>query len=159
MNLTTGSKLTRVKRAPFSRDVSSIRGYRVTNEGEVYFRLWGEGFDPDDVTALLGIEPTKTELKGDPIPRHASWNVSEGKLEADVIDVYEMSSALVKRLEPVAENIVEAMKKYGLQAVLQVVLSVTSDDSKPTPAIGFESNVVSFLSAIGASIDVDTYRK
>ena len=131
----------------------------MTNEGEVYFRLWGEDFDPDDVTTLLGIEPTKTELKGDPIPRHTSWKLSGGKLESDVIDVYEMASALARKLAPVAENIIEAMKQHELQAVFQVVLWVTSDDSKPTPAIGFEPNVISFLSTIGASIDVDTYRK
>ena len=131
----------------------------MTNEGEVYVRLQGENFNPADVTALLGLEPTKTERKGDPIPRHTSWILSEGKLEADVIDVYEMSSALVRKLEPVAEHIVEAIRRYELEAVLQVVLWVTSDESKPTPAIGFEPNVISFLSTIGASIDVDTYRK
>jgi uncharacterized protein (DUF1499 family) len=73
------------------------------------------------------------------------WKLSEGRLETDVIDVYEMSSALVKNLEPVAGKIIEVIERYDLKAVLQIVLWVASDESKPTPAIGFEPHVISFL--------------
>lgn len=42
--------------------------------------------------------------------------------------------------------------------VLQVVLRISMDDTKPTPAIGFDAEVIEFLFSVGASIDVDTYR-
>jgi hypothetical protein len=129
------------------------------NEGEVYFGLFGDDFDPDEVTALVGIEPTKTARKGNPIPKQASWILSTGMIEDDVIDVYEMSSEIIEKLEPLKNQIIEVMKKYELEAVLEVVLKVTSDDSKSTPAIGFEANVIKFLSDVDAFIDVDTYRK
>ena len=130
-----------------------------TNEGKVYFGLFGNDFDPNEVTALLGIQPTKTAEKRNPIPKRASWILSTGKIEADIIDVYEMSSEIIEKLEPLKSQIIEAMNKYKLEAVLEVVLTVTSDDSKSTPAIGFEVNVIKFLSDVGAFIDVDTYRK
>jgi len=42
--------------------------------------------------------------------------------------------------------------------VLEVVLRITLDETKSTPAIGFDSRVISFLNRVGASIDIDTYR-
>jgi hypothetical protein len=45
-----------------------------------------------------------------------------------------------------------------LEAVLEVVLTITLDETKSTPAIGFDSRVISFLHEVGASIDIDTYR-
>jgi len=41
---------------------------------------------------------------------------------------------------------------------LEVVLTVTPDDSKSTPAIGFESEVIAFVHKVVATIDIDTYR-
>ncbi len=128
------------------------------NEGEVYFALIGDEFEPDEVTKIIGIEPSRTWRKGNPIPRCTSWVYSTGMVEDEVVDVFEMSSSLVAKLAPQAEKIIEAKEMYGLRAVLEVVLTVTQDDSKSTPAIGFESEVIAFLHKVGATIDIDTYR-
>ena len=130
----------------------------MTDVAEVYFALYGNDFDPDQVTRLVGMEPSSVRRQGKPVPKHSSWNVSSGRIENDVIDVYEMSNALVARLRPYEENIAAAKRQFKLQAVLQVVLWITAEESKSTPAIGFESEVISFLNSVGASIDVDTYR-
>ena len=45
-----------------------------------------------------------------------------------------------------------------VEAVLEVVLWITMDETKSTPAIGFDADVLSFVVAVGATIDVDTYR-
>ena len=131
----------------------------MTNEGEVYFGLYGEDFDPNEITTIIGIEPTSAQRKGNPIPKSTSWKLSVGKIESDLIDVYEMSSKLIEKLKPHKTKIISAISKHQLQAVLQVVLWVSSDDSVPTPAIGFEADSINFISSIGASIDIDTYRK
>ena len=130
----------------------------MTNEGEVYFSLYGGDFDPDEVTRLIGFNPTSIHRKAKVRPRHSSWDVSSGKIENEIIDVYEMSSALVSRLQPYAEKILTAKRQLKLEAVLEVVLWITTDDSVSTPAIGFTSEVISFLNTVGASIDIDTYR-
>ena len=69
-----------------------------------------------------------------------------------------MSSALIARLAPWADKIASARQELGLDAVLEVVLWISTDESKPTPAIGFDHEVISFLQKVGAKIDVDTYR-
>ncbi len=128
----------------------------MTNEGEVYFGLWGADFDP--ALLSLGVEPTEIQRKGDPRPKRSSWVLSIGNVRADFIDVYEMSSALIAKLEPHADRIIKAMKEHSLEAVLEVVLTITPNDQISTPAIGFDSHVISFLNKVGASIDIDTYR-
>lgn len=130
----------------------------MTNEAEVYFALYGNEFDPDAVTRLIGIAPTTTKLKKDPIPKHTWWKYSLGKVENDVIDIYDMSATLVAKLRPHEEKIALAKNTLGLNAVLSVVLWITSDETKSTPAIGFDENVISFLNSVGATIDIDTYR-
>ena len=129
----------------------------MTNEAEVYFALFGGDFDPDAVTRRVGIEPTSTKRKSDPRPRHSIWLVSSGRVVSDIIDVYQMSSSVVSRLEPFADRISNTREELGLKAVLEVVLWISTDESKSTPALGFDSGVISFLQSVGATIDVDTY--
>jgi hypothetical protein len=130
----------------------------VTNEGEVYFTLFGDDFDPSEVTRLVGLEPTSTRRKGNPIPKHTWWKVSTGKTEGELVDIYEMSSALVEKLTPQTQGILRATHELKLEAILEVVLYISMNESVSTPAIGFTPEVISFLSAVGASIDIDTYR-
>jgi uncharacterized protein DUF4279 len=103
----------------------------MSNEGEVYFGLFGDDFDPASLS--IGIAPTRTRRKA-------------------------MASTLVGALEPHADRVLEAKRAFGLEAVLEVVLTITRDQAKSTPAIGFDSRVIAFLHRIGASIDIDTYR-
>jgi hypothetical protein len=131
-------------------------GGTVSNEGEVYFALFGDDFDPGALS--IGVSPTRIRRKGNSVPKHSSWIYSTGKRRDELVDVYEMASLLVASLEPCAEQIIQAKRMYALEAVLEVVLTITPDETKSTPAIGFDSNVIAFLHRVGASIDVDTYR-
>ena len=126
------------------------------NQGRVYFGLFGSDFNPEALD--LGIRPTETRRRGDPRPKLSSWILSTDKVVSDVVDIYSMSSALVASLTPHVENIVAAMKTHKLEAVLEVVLTISPDDSVSTPAIGFDAVVVAFVAKVGGSIDVDTYR-
>lgn len=128
------------------------------NEGEVYFCLFGDEFDPELISKEIGIEPTRIKYKGVPIPKQSSWIYSTGKIKHEIIDVYQMASSVVAVLAPYAENIRLVKERYTLDAVLEVVLTVTPDDSISTPAIGFDLDVIEFLYKVGGTIDVDTYR-
>jgi hypothetical protein len=131
----------------------------MTNKAEVYFALYGSEFAPEEATRRIGLEPTSIKRKGEPKTRkHSFWQISAGRIEGDIIDIYEMSSALVAQLAPCAEKIASTRQELGLEAVLEVVLWISTDESKSTPAIGFDHAVISFLQKVGATIDIDTYR-
>jgi hypothetical protein len=128
----------------------------VPNQGRVYFGLFGDNFDPDSLN--IGVAPTETRRRGDPRPKYSSWILSGDKVVSDLIDVYAMSIAVVELLSPCEEKIVSAMTQHSLEAVLEVVLTISPDESVSTPVIGFDVGVISFLARVGASIDIDTYR-
>ncbi|MBM0140909.1 DUF4279 domain-containing protein [Pseudomonas cannabina] len=135
----------------------------MTTSGEVYFAMYGDNFEPDDVTADIGLTATDFFRKGPrspdaPLRRNSCWSVSNGRMESDLIDVYEMSDALVTQLAPFTAKIVEAKNKFDLRCVFQVVLWIDQDEEAPMPAIGFELPVIDFIRAVGATIDIDTYR-
>jgi hypothetical protein len=92
------------------------------------------------------------------IPKHSSWELSTGKISAEIIDVYEMGESLIAKLAESADAIRSIAAEHNLEATLQVVLTVSPDDRLSTPAIGFSRESIRFLASVGASIDVDTYR-
>jgi hypothetical protein len=136
---------------------------KMKSTGEVYLNLFGDEFNPDEVNEHIGLVGATVRRKGErrpevPLPRVSSWAFSTGKIEDEVIDVYAMSEALITKLAPYVEKIVEVKEKFALTCVLQVVLRIDQDETKSMPAIGFEHAVIDFLNAVGGTIDIDTYR-
>ncbi len=133
-----------------------------TNEGRVYFALDGDNFDPDDITAFLGLEPTSIMRKGSripgKIPKISSWELSTDEIISDYIDVFEMSGKIVSILKPKINLILEAKKQFNVEPRFQIVLTLSMDEEHSTPAIGFEVETTEFLGAIGAFVDIDTYK-
>lgn len=135
----------------------------MTSTGEVYLNLFGDAFNPDEVSQYIGLMGATVRRKGErrpevPLPNVSAWTFSTGKVEDEVIDVYAMSEALITKLAPYVDKIVQVKEKFGLTCVLQVVLWIDQDETKSMPAIGFERDVIDFLNAVGATIDIDTYR-
>jgi len=73
---------------------------------------------------ILAIPSFATCRKGIPLPRCASCKHSTGKVKDDGVDVYEMSSSLIATLAPHAGRIIKAKDIFGLEAVLEVVLTI-----------------------------------
>lgn len=120
-------------------------------------------FEPSHLTEQLGFDPTSAAARGSKdairmIPRCSYWDFSSEPVVGEIVDVYEMSEALVDRLEPFAERIREVTSRLNLSCVLEVVLHISMDDTLSTPAIGFSRRVLKFLDVVGATIDIDTYR-
>jgi len=129
-----------------------------TNEGEVYFALDADDFDLDEVTKYLGIQPTSTMKKGNPIPKNTSWVYSSGKVIQDYIDVYDIASNIITTLEPKTDLIINAINKFNLKPRLEIVLWFTCNEDISTPAIGFDEKTIQFLGKVGAFVDIDTYK-
>lgn len=128
------------------------------NHGEVYFTVFGDEFDPNELTGAIGIEPAAVRIKASHNPKFTSWKLSTGKVSAEVIDVYEMAGQVIDRLAPKAKEIAAFIQGHNLSASLNVVLTISFDEQLSTPAIGLTESMIRFLAEVGAAIDVDTYR-
>ena len=132
------------------------------NIAEVYFGVYGD-FDHADFSKSVGILPTQAWNQGQRLPerglpKQSIWKYSSGRIESDVIDLYAISDTLVSKLHPSIELIREAITHWGLGAVLQTVLHISTDETVSTPASGFSIETIRFLSRVGASVDLDIYR-
>lgn len=136
----------------------------MSNEALVYFALKGENFDPDRFTELSGLSPTDVLRKGTPRKcgrgtyTFGMWEISMGWEKNDVLIIHDIVDELVGRIDGYAEKIASAVADQGLRAVLEVVLYVSMDERISTPALGFSTKTIAFLSRVGAEIDVDIYR-
>jgi len=129
-----------------------------SNEGRAYFALSGYHFNPDDITRLLGIEPTAVDASGANSgldkPVISSWELSTETMTDDV-DVYDLTNVLIKQIEPVKEKILEVIKSHNLSPRIGVVLVLSVDKNETAPDVGFGARTIRFLADIGAFINVD----
>lgn len=119
-------------------------------------------FCPEDLTKRIGISPTDSCLKGarNPklgTPKASIWNVSTERMTAECIDVYELADQVIDLVEGKTNEIRKAIQELELYAILQVEIHFSTEDDVSTPAIGFSSRVLDFLTNVGATIDIDTY--
>ena len=132
-----------------------------SNKGRAYFSLAGYHFNPDDITRLLGIEPTSTDAAGArgslDKPVLSLWELSTETVSSDQaeVDVYKLTDSLLKQLEPIKEKIIEACKSQNLSPRMGVVLTLSVDRDETSPEVGFGARTTRFLADIGAFINVE----
>ena len=132
-----------------------------TNKGRAYFALCGYHFHPDDITKLLGIEPTSIDASGATSgldkPVISSWELSTEIINGDEedVDVYKLTDDILKQLEPIEEKIRDVCKSHNLSPRLGVVLTLSIDKDDTSPEVGFGARMIRFLADIGAFINVD----
>lgn len=129
-----------------------------SNKGRAYFALLGYHFNPDDITRLLGIEPTSVNAAGAysglDKPVISSWELSTETVAGEV-DVFSLTDIIVKQLEPIKEKIVGVCKSHNLSPRLGVALTLSVDKNESTPQVGFGARTIRFLADTGAFIEVE----
>jgi len=129
-----------------------------SNKGRAYFGLSGYHFNPDDITRLLGIEPTSVNNAGANSgldnPVISSWELSTDNVTDD-LDVYDLTDIIIKQLEPVKEKILQVIKSHNLSPRIGVVLILSVDKEESVPDVGFGARTIRFLAEIGAFINVE----
>ena len=129
-----------------------------SNKARVHFTLAGYHFNPDDITRLLGIEPTSIDASGARSnldkPVLSSWELSTETVTDDV-DIYKLTDQLIKQIEPVKEKILQVIKSHNLSPRIGVALVLSVDKDESAPDVGFGARTIKFLSEIGAFINVD----
>ena len=131
------------------------------NKGRAYFALAGYHFNPDDITRLLGLDPTSTNDAGTKgsldKPVLSSWELSTDTVTGDEeeVDIYALTDIIIKQLEPIEEKIVEVCKSHNLSPRMGVILTLSVDKDESSPEVGFGARTIRFLADTGAFINVD----
>ena len=129
-----------------------------SNKGRAYFTLAGYHFNPDDITSLLGIEPTSVDAAGANSgldkPVISSWELSTDWV-TDEVDVFKLTDNIIKQLEPVREKILQVIESHNLSPRIGVVLTLSVDKGELCPEVGFGARTIRFLAELGAFINVD----
>jgi hypothetical protein len=132
-----------------------------SNKGRAHFTLSGYHFNPDEITRLLGIEPTSVNRAGASSgldkPVISSWEISTNIVTGDEedVDVYALTDIIIKQLEPIEAKILEVCKSHNLSPRMGVVLTLSVDKDESSPEVGFGARSIRFLADIGAFINVE----
>jgi hypothetical protein len=132
-----------------------------SNKGRAHFTLSGYHFNPDEITRLLGIEPTSVNRAGASSgldkPVISSWELSTNIVTGDEedVDVYALTDIIIKQLEPIEAKILEVCKSHNLSPRMGVVLTLSVDKDESSPEVGFGARSIRFLADIGAFINVE----
>lgn len=131
-----------------------------SNKARAYFALLGYHFNPDDITRLLGVEPSSVDAAGAysslDKPVISSWELSTETIDSDEaeVDVFALTDSLVKQLEPIKDKILAACKSHNLSPRLGVALTLSADKSESSPEVGFGARTICFLADTGSFIEV-----
>jgi len=129
-----------------------------SNKARAFFALSGYHFNPDDITRLLGIQPTSVNAaganSGSDKPVVSSWELSTATI-TDEVDVYKLTDIIIKQLEPIKEKILQVIKSHNLSPRIGVVLILSIDKDETVPDVGFGARTIRFLADIGAFINVE----
>ncbi|MEE9445010.1 MAG: DUF4279 domain-containing protein [Cocleimonas sp.] len=133
------------------------------NEAVISFTMAGYGFNPDDITEIVGLEPTTiingNSRQGENNPVISSWEFSSAKSVDDDIDVYYMTRMLIKQIEPAKDNIITAIERYSLVPKILIKLVISKDEDEAIPDIGISTRNIRFLAELGAFVNVDIKKR
>ncbi len=129
-----------------------------SNKARAYFGLSGYHFNPDDITQLLGIEPTRTNGAGMggslDKPVISTWELSTETV-IDDIDLYDLTDIITKQLEPIKDKIIAVVENQNVSPRFGVVLELVVDKNESNPDIGFGARTIRLFAEIGAFINIE----
>lgn len=132
------------------------------SKSEVKARLNIAEFEcsPEKITKILGIQPTKTWIKGEPINpigkrvyKENGWMI-ESPINPVNSNVDEQVESLLSVITPYVEAFANLPSDVYIE--LSCVIYVPSNDHG-RPTVGFSANTIKILAKLGANIDIDIY--
>jgi hypothetical protein len=127
--------------------------------------IFGEKFNPEDLSKYIGIMASSMWRKGDIVPpfkgtyrldirlrKHDFWQYSSSFIET--LDFEEVSNVFVNIISPKIENIKQFVEENNLEIVLNIIVKVENNE---TPGIHFNMPFIHLANSLNAEIDVDTY--
>ncbi|WP_299456175.1 DUF4279 domain-containing protein [uncultured Microscilla sp.] len=122
--------------------------------------IFGDSFDPNELTSLITIKPTTTYLKEEVVKEYnktiqrkeTSWSYSIQPLETLYFEEY--TNKLIDKFESKVASIKGFLSKNNLKMKLFVVLEISGDQ---TPAFYLNNRFLKFVNNLEGEIDVDIY--
>lgn len=113
---------------------------------------------PEEITEILGINPTKTWLKGQPVTPKAKNTRKENAWEL-LIDFSPENNTVDAQVESLLSIITPNIEKFAnLPSNVDIILScVIFTRPDGFPVIGFSKKLIKILALINADIDIDLY--
>lgn len=134
-----------------------------TNEATISFTMAGYSFKAEEITEIVGLEPTAVingnTRVGDNNPAISSWEISSETIADDDLDIFKMINDFIKTIEPVKEQLLIAIENYNLVSKIVVRMALSSDKDVPVPELGIGSRAIKFLASIGAFVEVETKKR
>ncbi|MBD2307081.1 DUF4279 domain-containing protein [Chroococcidiopsis sp. FACHB-1243] len=116
-----------------------------------------EDLDPDKITAIVGIQPTKMWKVGDLVSKRSTlrhkqngWSFKSKLEESATLEDH--ISYIFEQLKPNWQNLVEICTHYYTE--IECAIYFYEDD---IPAIHFERQSLKLISELNAEIDIDIY--
>ncbi len=116
-------------------------------------------FDPHEITKLLGIEPDRFWIKGEPtswkphhLHRSTLWQIHTP--EEKQLEVTEQLNQIYQRIVIKKQELLEIQQMYDVAFNLEIVVQIMHQQM---PGIVIPAHVLQFLGEIGADIDIDMY--
>lgn len=122
------------------------------------FSIYGDNFDPNELTDLLGIQPMEVNLKGvitgtrKRPSTETSWSIYTKKEES--YDVKEQIDKIVSILKDKIKLINGFKEKNEVSISLSLLIEVENDEK---PAIYWTPETNDFLGKIGAESSIEIY--
>ncbi|NDJ59337.1 DUF4279 domain-containing protein [Enterobacteriaceae bacterium 4M9] len=123
-----------------------------------YFSIYGDIFEPEDVTHRLGIVPTEVKVKGivpDGKKRpsiETSWKISTKDEES--MDLNTQLSRIVELLESKVDELCDIKLSLSVNFTFSFIVKIENGEK---PAMNFPPEKLKFIGDIGAEIDIDLY--
>ena len=122
------------------------------------FCIYGDYFEVDRVTDIIGLSPTQTAHKGDQLKYRVSeetfWEYNFAPLETLLIE--DNLQVFAAQVTPCLEELTSFIKAFALTSKLLFCVEMSSEES--CPAIIFDNKILELLHRLNAWIDIDMYK-
>ena len=122
------------------------------------FCIYGDYFDVDKVTDIIGLSPTQTAYRGDQLKYRVSegtfWEYNFAPLETLLIE--DNLQVFAAQVTPCLEELASFIKAFALTSKLLFCIEMSPEES--CPAIVFDNKILELLHRLNAWIDIDMYK-
>ena len=122
------------------------------------FCIYGDYFDVDKVTDIIGLSPTETAYKGDQL----KYRVSEETFREynfapiETLLIEDNLQVFAAQIIPCLPALSSFIKAFALTSKLLFCVEMSPEES--CPAIVFDNKILDILHRLNAWIDIDMYK-